>query len=494
MASTLFEKLWQLHEITKIGDGEYLLNIDRVFLHERTGSIALKSLEESNRPVLSPSNVFCTMDHIVSTKVGRTDETEMPGGKEFITATRKSAIGAGITLFDLDHPNQGIVHVVSPELGIALPGITLVCPDSHTCTLGGLGTLAWGIGSTDAEHALATKTLRVKKPKSMRVNFHGHLNPGVTAKDMILHLISKYGAAGGAEHAVEFAGDAIRKLPIEARLTLCNMAVEFSAFSGLIAPDETTLEYIKGRPYAPKDDHWADAVAHWRTLNSDASAEFDTEIDILCADIQPTVTWGTSPQDAVAIDGVIPNPAIAGPEKRRNAMRKSLDYMGLAPGIKISDIKIDSAFIGSCTNSRLSDLRTVAQYLKGKKVSSDVAAICVPGSSAVKSAAEAEGIDKIFMQAGFQWRESGCSMCFYAGGETFGAGKRVISSTNRNFEGRQGPGTRTHLASPLTVAASACAGHITGAQHRVDARSQQASNPHNDAAKDQGSIQSRKHG
>lgn len=465
MPLTVFEKLWRIHAITDLGDGESLVNIDRIFLHERTGSIALKSLQQSNRKIASPDNVFCTMDHIVSTKVGRTDKTEMPGGDAFITATRQSARKAGIHLFDLSHANQGIVHVVSPEQGIALPGITLVCPDSHTCTLGGLGALAWGIGSTDAEHALATNTLRVRKPKTMRVNFHGDLQAGVSAKDMILHVISEYGAAGGANHAVEFSGPAIKQLPIEGRLTLCNMAVEFSAFTGLIAPDEKTIEYVKGRPYAPSEQHWDSAVEHWRGLKTDTGAMFDKELDINCADIQATVTWGTSPQDAVAINSHVPNPDQASQlsETRRDSMRKALTYMALEPSTPIQKIKIDAAFIGSCTNSRLSDLRLVADFLKDKTVCSEISAICVPGSSAVKRAAEAEGIDQVFIAAGFEWRESGCSMCFYAGGETFGPNQRVISSTNRNFEGRQGPGTRTHLASPLTVAASACAGYITSA-------------------------------
>jgi len=469
MTTTLFEKLWQLHEITELDNDEHLINIDRVFLHERTGSIALRSLEESEHKVISPENVFCTMDHIVSTKIGRSDKTEMPGGERFIAATRESAIKAGINLFDLNHPHQGIVHVISPEQGIALPGITVVCPDSHTCTLGGLGALAWGIGSTDAEHALATKTLQIKKPKTMRVNFHGKLTAGVTAKDMILHLISTHGATGGAGYAVEFAGAAVSRLTIEARLTLCNMAVEFSAFTGLIAPDQQTISYVKGRQYAPTDKHWDQAVAHWQTLKSDTDSVFDIELDIDCADIKPTITWGTSPQDAVAIDGVVPDPNSDDiSEQRRETMRKALAYMDLKPTTKMTDIKIDAAFIGSCTNSRLSDLRAVANYLEGQQVSPGVSAICVPGSRVVKAAAEAEGLDKIFIDAGFEWRDSGCSMCFYAGGETFGPNKRVISSTNRNFEGRQGPGTRTHIASPLTVAASACVGFISGATTERD--------------------------
>lgn len=464
---TLFEKLWQLHQIKHQGEAEYMLNIDRIFLHERTGSIALLSLEQSKRDVVCPENVFCTMDHIVSTKLGRTDKTEMPGGEQFITATRRAAKNAGIKLFDLDHPKQGIAHVVSPELGIALPGITIVCPDSHTCTLGGLGALAWGIGSTDTEHALATKTLKVNKPKTMRVNFEGELHSGVTAKDMIIHLIAELGTTGGLGHAVEFSGTAIRTLEVEARLTLCNMAVEFSAFTGLIAPDDISFEYLKGREYAPKDEHWESAVTHWKSLHSDPEAEFDKEVSINCAEIKPTVTWGTSPQDAIAVNGIIPCPDQLSnySDERRESMRKALDYMDVSAGQRLEHIKIDAAFIGSCTNSRLSDLRIIANYLNGKQVAEGVSAICVPGSRSVKRAAEKEGIHKILIDAGFEWRESGCSMCFYAGGETFGIGKRIISSTNRNFEGRQGPMAKTHIASPLTVAASACAGYIRGAEN-----------------------------
>ena len=460
MSASLFEKLWQIHEVAQIDEGEYLINIDRIFLHERTGSIALQSLEESGRQVLSPQNVFCTMDHIVSTKPGRGDRTEMPSGQDFIIATRASAHKSGINFFDLDHPNQGIMHVVSPELGIALPGSTMICPDSHTCTLGALGALAWGVGSTDAEHALATNTMRVKKPKTMRVVFEGELSPACTAKDLILHFIGLYGASGGAGYAVEFTGSVIRNLPMEARMTVCNMAVEFSAFTGLIAVDDDTIRYVQGRKYAPSDTDWSLAEKQWRQLVSDEGAVFDKEIVVDCVDISPTVTWGSSPEQVVAIKGSVPDPDTVCSESQKNVMIKALSYMGLKPGAPIEDIKIEAAFIGSCTNSRVSDLRAVANFLKGKKVASGVSAICVPGSSLVKRQAEIEGLDKVFVAAGFEWRESGCSMCFYAGGETFGANKRVISSTNRNFESRQGPGVKTHLASPLTVAASACAGFI----------------------------------
>jgi 3-isopropylmalate/(R)-2-methylmalate dehydratase large subunit len=458
MGKTLFDKLWDLHTIVQLDSGEFLLSIDRIFLHERTGAIALQSILEKGREVCIPSQVFCTMDHIVDTFPGRGDETLMPSGHAFIKATRDATKAAGIQLFDIGDPRQGIVHVISPEQGIALPGQTLVCPDSHSCTLGGLGALAWGIGSTDAEHALVTGTLRRHKPRNMRVVFEGEMPPGTGAKDMILHLIGRYTAGGGHGYAVEFAGSAITALSVEARMTLCNMAVEFSAFSGLVAPDDKTIEFSRGRKYGPGEDHWKQAVAHWKTLYSDPDAKFEQELVIDCSEIRPSVTWGTSPQHMLAIDGVIPDPDDEGDPEKQNSMIRALKYMGLSPGTPMTEIPIDAAFIGSCTNARLSDLRLAAQFLNGKHIAAGLTAVVVPGSTKVKHAAEAEGLDQIFRDAGYEWRESGCSMCFYAGGETFGAGKRVISSTNRNFEGRQGPQTRTHLASPLTVAASSVAG------------------------------------
>ena len=460
MKRSIFEKLWSGHQVADLGDDTSLLYIDRIFLHERTGSVALKGLEAAGRKVRHPELVFCTMDHIVDTTPGRTDETRVPGGREFITSTRASALAAGINLFDLGDDRQGIVHVVSPETGIALPGVTLVCPDSHTCTIGGLGALAWGIGSTEAEHAMATGTLVVRKPKSMRVRFEGRLARNVYAKDLVLHLINRHGAAGGAGHVIEFAGEAIRNLPVEGRLTLCNMAVEFGAFTGLIAPDDLTIEYVKGRAFAPGPDLWDEAVAYWRAMPSDPGAEFDKELEIDCTTLAPQVTWGTSPQHGSTIDGLVPDPANEADPHRRQSAERALKYMGLEPGTPLKGLPIGSAFIGSCTNSRLSDLREAAGILRGRHVAAGVNAICVPGSTQVKKAAEAEGLDKVFRDAGFQWRESGCSMCFYAGGESFGLEERVVSSTNRNFENRQGPRTRTHLASPATVAASAIAGAL----------------------------------
>ena len=460
MAQTLAEKIWADHAVTELDGGATLLYIDRVFLHERTGSIALKGLEAAGRSVREPGQVFCTMDHIVDTFPGRGDETRMPGGRAFITTTREAARAAGIHLFDIGDPDQGIVHVVSPEQGIALPGTTLVCPDSHTGTVGALGALAWGIGSTEAEHAMATKTLAVNRPRQMRVSFEGTLPFGVTAKDMILALIGRHTAAGGVGYVVEFAGAAVRALEMEARFTLCNMAVEFGAFSGLVAPDEKTFAYVEGRPFAPKGALWAEALEHWQGLHSDEGARFDREIHIDAASIVPQVTWGTSPQHEIPVDGEIPDPSAEADGNRRKAMERALEYMGLSPGRPLAGTPIDAAFIGSCTNSRLSDLRAAAAVLRGRRVAEGVRAICVPGSSRVKAAAEAEGLDRVFTEAGFEWRESGCSMCFFAGGESFGRGERVITSTNRNFENRQGPGTRSHLASPATVAASALAGRI----------------------------------
>lgn len=461
MPNTLFEKIWQDHLIADLGDGSSLLHIDRVFLHERTGSIALRGMAEKHRQVRNPGQVFCTMDHIIDTFPGRGDETTMPGGRQFITRTRRETKRAGITLFDINDPRQGISHVISAEQGIALPGLTVVCPDSHTCTLGALGAMAWGIGSSDCEHALATETLRIVKPGQMGVYLQGGLSAGVTAKDVILHLIGKYSASGGSGYAIEFHGPAVRQLPMEARMTMCNMAVEFSAFTGLIAPDETTLEYIAGRPYAPEGEDWDAALACWRKLHTDVGATFDKELYLDLAQVEPSVTWGTSPQHVIGISGVIPDPGEERNATARQGMQRALDYMGLNAGVAIDSIPLDAAFIGSCTNSRLSDLRAAAAILKGNRVAKDIKAICVPGSGQVKRAAEQEGLHEIFLNSGFEWREAGCSMCFYAGGEGFSAGERVITSTNRNFEGRQGPGVRSHLASPATVAASALRGRIT---------------------------------
>jgi 3-isopropylmalate/(R)-2-methylmalate dehydratase large subunit len=457
---TLAGAIWETHVVARLDGDMDLLSIDRLLLHERTGGVALKSLDEAAREVLAPSQVFATMDHIVDTFPGRSDDTLMPTGKAFLTTTREGALKHGITLFDLHDPRQGIVHVISPEQGIVLPGITLACPDSHTCTQGAFGAVAWGIGSTEAEHALATMTLRVERPLDMRITVEGTLGVGVTAKDLALHIIRRLGSGGAKRHIIEFAGSAIRELDMEGRMSLCNMATELAAFGAIIAPDEKTFAYLQGRPYAPSGAMWEAALAQWRTLATDEGASFAAEHHFDAAAVSPMITWGTSPQQGIPIDTTVPAFEAVADTISRADYDRAIDYMALEPGRRIEGLPVDAAFIGSCTNSRLSDLRRAAAILKGRKVSADVRAICVPGSTQVKAAAEAEGLDVIFREAGFEWREAGCSMCFYAGGESFGPQQRVVSSTNRNFESRQGPGTRTHIASPETVAASAIAGVI----------------------------------
>ena len=407
----------------------------------------------AGRPVRDPARVFVGMDHIVDTRPGRSDQTLMPGGQGFISETRAAARAAGLTVFDVTDRDQGIVHVISPELGIVLPGCTLVAPDSHTCTQGAFGALAWGIGSSEAEHAMVTGTLRLSRPKTMRIRLDGRLAPGVTAKDLALALLARFGAGGGAGRAVEYAGSAVTAMDMEARQTLCNMATEFAAFTSIIAPDEAAFAALAGRRYAPP----AFDAPYWRTLASDADAVFDAELSLDAGSVAPMVSWGTSPEHSIAIDAALPQ----GPARAHN-------YIGLAAGTKIAGTPIDVAFIGSCTNSRLSDLRRAAALLKGRRIAAGIRkALVVPGSSAVKRAAEAEGLHHIFQAAGFEWRESGCSLCFNAGGEGFPPGSRTISSTNRNFEGRQGPGIRTHIASPETVAASAIAGMIADPRELV---------------------------
>ncbi|MBX2846799.1 MAG: 3-isopropylmalate dehydratase large subunit [Acidiferrobacterales bacterium] len=457
MTSTLFDKIWAQHTVTDLQDNSTLLYVDRVFLHERTGSIALKSLEEKNRQVAKPENVFCTMDHIIDTFPGRNDDTLMPSGKEFILSTRQAAKKANIRLFDINDSDQGISHLVSAEQGITLPGLTVVCPDSHTCTLGALGAMAWGIGSTECEHALSTQTLHVTKPRQVHVQFHGELKRGVTAKDMILYLISEYGSHGAKGMAIEFSGSAIDKLNMDSRFTLCNMATEFSAFTAIIAPDKTTFEYIKGRQYAPSGELWKQGLADWALLRSDPDAVFDKEIVIDCADIAPMVSWGTSPEHSIAIDETLKLKGNSQPESVLNAIK----YIDIDGNESLLGKIIDGVFIGSCTNGRLSDLIAAGEILKGHKVKEGVKAICTPGSAWVKKSAEKIGLDKVFKTAGFEWREPGCSLCFYAGGEGFESGQRVVSTTNRNFKGRQGPGVRTHITSPYMAAAAAIEGCIT---------------------------------
>jgi 3-isopropylmalate/(R)-2-methylmalate dehydratase large subunit len=400
------------------------------------------------------------MDHVVDTFPGRGDRTLMPTGTNFIVTTREAATHAGIRIFDIGDPSQGIVHVISPEQAIVLPGVTLVCPDSHTCTQGAFGALAWGIGSTEAEHALATSALRVAQPTQMLIEVRGALAAGVTAKDLALHILARISASGASGHAIEFAGEAIAALDLDGRQTLCNMATELAAFSAIIAPDDVVFSYLRGRPYAPAGAAWDQAEAYWRTLKSDEGAHYDATVVVEAGDVSPMITWGTSPQQAVPIGSRVPDFDAVAHRDSRETYDRALRYMDLSPGQPLEEVSIGAAFIGSCTNSRISDLRRAARILEGRKVAPGVKAICVPGSTSVKRQAEAEGLDRIFVEAGFEWRESGCSMCFFAGGESFGPRQRVVTSTNRNFESRQGPETRSHLASPETVAASAIAGRL----------------------------------
>mgnify|MGYP000004921791 CR=1 FL=1 len=453
MPLTLFEKLWEQHKVARLPDKSELIYIDRVFLHERTGGIALTGLQDKSRKVSNPKQVFCTMDHIIDTFPGRSDKTLMPGGTDFITKTREAAQYFNIRLFDINDADQGISHVISAEQGITLPGLTVVCPDSHTCTLGALGALAWGIGTSDCEHALATETLRVEKPKQMRVRLEGTLNPGVSSKDLIMYLIKTYGASGGQGMAIEFCGPVVDKLSMEARFTLCNMTTEFSGFTALIAPDDTTFDYLSQKAYAPKAQQWDQAIADWKMLFSDDDALFDAELILDCTEVIPMISWGTSPAQSVFVSDRIP-------VFEDHANQRAGNYMKLSAEQSLINMPIQGAFIGSCTNGRLSDLQAAARILKGKKVKQGVKAVCTPGSALVKLTAEQMGLDKIFIEAGFEWREPGCSLCFYAGGEGFSDGQRIISTTNRNFEGRQGRGARTHIASPMMVAAAAIEGKI----------------------------------
>lgn len=457
MTSTLFDKIWKQHTVTDLQDNSTLLFIDRVFLHERTGSIALKSLEEKNREVAKPEHVFCTMDHVIDTFPNRGDETLMPSGKEFITSTRQAAKRAKIRLFDINDSDQGISHLVSAEQGITLPGLTVVCPDSHTCTLGALGAMAWGIGSSECEHALSTQTLHVTKPRQMHVHFKGELNRGVTAKDLILYLISRYGSNGANEMAIEFSGPTIDKFDMDSRFTLCNMATEFSGFTAIIAPDQTTFDYIKGRNNAPSGALWRQALEDWSLLKSDPGAVFDKEIIIDCADISPMISWGTSPEHSISVDETL----LVNNSDQPESVRDAIDYIDIGDDQTLLGKQIDGVFIGSCTNGRLSDLIAASKVLKGHKVKDGVKAICTPSSAWVKKSAEDLGLDNIFLEAGFEWRKPGCSLCFYAGGEGFKPGQRVVSTTNRNFKGRQGPGVRTHITSPYMAAAAAIEGCIT---------------------------------
>lgn len=457
--ATLIDKIWSQHAIREFSSERTLLHIDRHFLHDGTSRQAFDGLRSRNLQVRNLNLNWAVVDHIVSTLPGRTGES-YPPARERIRALRQNCANYNVKFYDVDDPRQGIAHVVAPELGLTLPGSTLVCGDSHTATNGGLGALAWGIGTTEVFHVLAAQALIQRKPKQLRILFSGTLQPGVVAKDLILYFIGQHGAAVGTGYAVEYVGPAIRSLPIEQRMTICNMSIEFGARIGIIAPDDNTIEYVAEKPNAPKGEILERAIRHWRKLGSDDGAVFAREIEVNCDDIPPQVTWGNSPQDVVAVNQPIPAPGAFSDASRREAMARAYSYMGLTPGQILEGLPIDNVFIGSCTNSRLSDLEAAAEIVKGRSVHPGVTALVVPGSMQVKAAAEAAGLDKIFLEAGFEWRNAGCSMCVSSSSDIVKPGKRAISTTNRNFEHRQGPESRTHLASPATVAASAILGAI----------------------------------
>lgn len=455
---TLLDKLWDVHVVESLDDGADLLHVDRILLHDLSGANAIIELRERGLEVANSGLVFATPDHAISTAPGRGDGEGSKARR--IVTLREGSQKHGIRYYDVNEPGQGIVHVMGPEHGITLPGVTLVCGDSHTCTHGGLGALAWGVGSTELTHALATQTSVQRRPKRMRVRFEGRCADGVEPKDMILDLIGRIGAGGGNGYAVEYAGSAMRAMSIEGRMTVCNLTIELGARFGLVAPDDTTFEFVAGRELAPQGAEWDRALAHWRDLVSDEDASFDEELEIDVSGVAPQITWGTSPEDVLPINGHVPDPDSVADPHRRKSMQSALEYMALEPGRAIAGTPIQWVFIGSCTNARLSDLREAASVARGKKVSAGVTAWVVPGSQTVKRDAEAEGLDKIFRTAGFEWREPGCAMCVAANDERVGPGERCVSTTNRNFVGRQGPGARTHLASPKIAVASAISGCI----------------------------------
>ena len=456
---TLYEKLWSSHVVRELEDGSSLLYIDRQLIHEVSSPHAFAQLDAAGLEVRRPLAALAVADHAVPT-TDRSVPIADPLARDQLAALADNVRRFDMPAIDLDEPLQGIVHVIGPELGFTQPGLTLVCGDSHTSTHGAFGALAFGIGSSECATVLATQCLRQRPARTMRIALTGALGPGVTTKDLALHLIACHGAAFGAGHAIEFTGAPVAALSMEARMTLCNMAIEAGARVGLIAPDDTTFAYMAGRPYAPQGAAWERAVAYWRTLPSDGDAVFDRDLACDLAAVEPYVSWGTDPSQSAPVSGRVPDPDAARDRAARDKLSRSLDYMGLTPGQALSGLAIDRVFIGSCTNGRLEDLRAAAAVVSGRRVADHVTAIVVPGSGQVRAAAEAEGLDRVFLEAGFEWREPGCSLCFNAGGEGFGPGERVISSTNRNFRGRQGRGARTHLASPATVAASAVAGRI----------------------------------
>ncbi len=460
MSETMFEKIWQKHRVLERDDGQTLLYVDTHLLHDG-GATAFDVIRKRGLKPRAPQRIFATPDHYVSTSSRKLEEIEDPRHRDMVQKLDANTREFGIKQFGLGNPGQGIVHVMGPEQGLSQPGILLVCGDSHTSTHGAVGALAFGIGSTEVAHVLATQTLWQRKPKTMRIAVDGALGAQVTGKDVILAIIAKIGAAGGTGHVLEYTGSGIRGLSMEGRLTLCNMSIEGGGRAGMVAPDDTTFQYIAGRPYAPKGAEWDAALDRWRALPSAPDAVFDAEVTLDGTAIQPMVTWGNSPEDALPIDGRIPDPAGAVDTERREQMQRMLAYMGLTPGTPLNEIAIDRVFIGSCTNSRIEDMRAAAHVAKGRKVSAGVRAWVVAGSEGVKRQAEAEGLHEIFRAAGFEWREPGCSMCLGTNGDIAQPGERVASTSNRNFMGRQGPGARTHLVSPAMAAAAAITGKFT---------------------------------
>ena len=459
MSKTLYDKIWEDHLVHQQEDGTSLLFVDRHLIHEVTSPQAFEGLRNSNRKVRNSELTLAVADHNVPT----TDRSKGIADEESkiqVDTLGKNCVEFGIKLFGMSDKRQGIVHIIGPEQGFTQPGNIIVCGDSHTATHGAFGALAFGIGTSEVEHVLATQTLVQKKSKNLRISVNGKLPIGVTSKDVILQIIGKIGTAGGTGYVIEYAGDVISSLTVENRMTICNMTIEGGARAGLIAPDEKIFRYLKGKPMAPKNEIWDKAVEYWSKLNSDNNANFDKEVTLKGEDIQPMVTWGTSPQDVITIDGKVPNPSDEKDNDRRNSIERSLKYMGLKPNTLIKDIKIDKVFIGSCTNGRIEDLRDAAKILKDKKIASHVKAMVVPGSGLVKEQAEQEGLDKIFLNSGFEWREPGCSMCLAMNADKLKPEERCASTSNRNFEGRQGRGGRTHLVSPAMAAAAAISGNF----------------------------------
>ena len=459
-AKTLYDKIWDAHVVSTEADGTCLIYIDRHLVHEVTSAQAFEGLRLANRSVRRPELTLAVVDHNIPT-TDRSAGIDDPESKLQMDTLRSNTSEFGVEYYDELDKRQGIVHIIGPEQGFTLPGTTVVCGDSHTATHGAFGALAHGIGTSEVEHVLASQTLLQNKSKNMLVKVTGNLAPGITAKDLTLAVIAKTGTAGGTGHVIEYAGEAIRKLSMEGRMTLCNMAIEGGARAGLVAPDETTFSYLKGRPKSPQGSDWDDAVAYWKTLHTDEGAHYDTTIEIDASSIAPIVTWGTSPEDALAITDRVPTPADFADEHKQAAARRSLEYMGLTAGTPLNEIPIDKVFIGSCTNGRIEDLREVAKVVEGRKIAASVHAMVVPGSGLVKAQAEEEGIATILKEAGFEWREPGCSMCLGMNPDRLEPGERCASTSNRNFEGRQGRGGRTHLMSPAMAAAAAVTGKLT---------------------------------